>query len=64
VRKSFTSTKAGQYTLHVRAVLKNDGTGARHVRGVHSPLETPDLPENTERRSSRVGGGEAPILVV
>ena len=25
--KSFTPTKAGQYTLHVRAVFKNDGTG-------------------------------------
>lgn len=25
--KSFTPTKTGQYTLHVRAVLKNDGTG-------------------------------------
>src|SRR5215210_5739260 len=25
--RSFTPTKAGQYTFHVRAVLKNDGTG-------------------------------------
>ncbi|CAA9447662.1 MAG: hypothetical protein AVDCRST_MAG78-3040 [uncultured Rubrobacteraceae bacterium] len=26
--KTYTPTKAGQYTLHVRAVLKNDSTGA------------------------------------
>lgn len=26
--KTFTSTKRGQYTLHVRAVLRNDATGA------------------------------------
>jgi hypothetical protein len=26
--KTFTPTKRGQYTLHVRAVLRNDATGA------------------------------------
>jgi hypothetical protein len=28
--KTFTPTKAGQYTLHLRAILKNDTTGAEH----------------------------------
>jgi hypothetical protein len=37
--RSFTPTKAGQYTFHVRAVLKNDGTGAEH-RGAYEGRHT------------------------